>query len=92
MTEKRDGREYPVIVVPPGVRTPVATKRDLLGGQKVLIKEGAVYFRTLSSNGTPSTAEAKAADWRDIADICVENREADNRRVSETGSPAPLRL
>lgn len=92
MTEKRDGREYPVIVVPPGVRTPVATKRDLLEGQKVLIKEGAVYFRTLSSNGTPSTAEAKAADWRDIADICVENREADNRRVSETGSPAPLRL
>jgi hypothetical protein len=73
----RDGREYPIIVVPPGVRTPVATKRDLLDGKRVMIREGAVYFRTLSSNGTPSSAEARAADWRDIVDVCVENREAD---------------
>ena len=61
---ERDKREYPVIIVPPGVRTPVATKRDLLDGKKVMIREGAVYFRTLSSNGTPSSAEARAADWR----------------------------
>jgi hypothetical protein len=74
---ERDKREYPVIIVPPGVRTPVATKRDLLDGKKVMIREGAVYFRTLSSNGTPSSAEARAADWREIVDVCVENREAD---------------
>jgi hypothetical protein len=74
---ERDGREYPVIVVAPGVRTPVATKRDLLDGKRVAIREGAVYFRTLSSNGTPSSAEAKPSDWKDIVDICAENREAD---------------
>jgi hypothetical protein len=74
---KRDGRGYPVIVVPSGVRTPVATKRDLLDGQRVLIREGAIYFRTLASNGTPSTAEARAADWREILDICNDNREVD---------------
>jgi hypothetical protein len=36
-----------------------------------------VYFRTLHANGTPSTAVARPQDWRDILEICFENREAD---------------
>lgn len=74
-----DGLEYPVIVIPEGVRTPVATKGDLLdpASTKKLIHHGDVYFRTLSSNGTPSTAVARPQDWADIVDVCFENREAD---------------
>jgi hypothetical protein len=73
-----DGREYPVIVVPEGVRTPVAAKADLIDrGGKYLIRVGDVYFRTLAANGTPSTALARPQDWREIVEICFENREAD---------------
>ena len=75
---KHGGREYPVIVVPDGVRSPVAAKRDLFDDkQNALIGHGEVYFRTLSANGTPSTAAARPQDWPDIVEICFNNREAD---------------
>jgi hypothetical protein len=75
---ERDGLEYPVIGVPEGVRSPVAAKRDLNDASgKAVIREDAVYFRTLGSNGTPSTSLAKRADWSDLVEICFENREAD---------------
>jgi hypothetical protein len=73
----RDGIEYPVIVVPPGVNIPVAAKRTLADNNKVLVRLGAVYFRTLNANGTASTAEARPEDWREIFEICFDNREAD---------------
>jgi hypothetical protein len=73
----RDGNDYPVIVVPEGVRSPVAAKADLLDGSRKLITLGEVYFRTLASNGMPSTAPARPQDWRDIIEICFDNREAD---------------
>jgi len=75
---KHRGHEYPVIVVPEGVRSPVAAKADLLDDKKnALIRYGDVYFRTLSANGTPSTAPARPQDWPDIVEICFNNREAD---------------
>lgn len=74
---QRNSIDYPVIIIPPGVRTPVAAKRDLLDGPKSLVRHGAVYFRTLAANGTPSTAEARPEDWREIVEICFDNREAD---------------
>jgi hypothetical protein len=73
----RDGRKYPVIVVPSGVKVPVAAKRDLIDGPRMAIKVGAVYFRSLASNGTPSTTEARPSDWAEIVEICFDNREAD---------------
>jgi hypothetical protein len=72
-----NGIEHPVIVVPPGVRVPVAATRDLIDGSRTLIKCGAVYFRTLAANNTPSTSEARPEDWREIVEICFDNREAD---------------
>lgn len=74
---KRDGRQYPIIVVPSGVKIPVAAKRDLKDGSRYAIRIGAVYFRSLASNGTPSTTEARPSDWADIVEICFDNREAD---------------
>ncbi len=74
---ERGGVEYPVIAVPAGVQVPVAAKSDLLANGNKLIKQGDVYFRTLNSSGVPSTSVAHQRDWRDIMDICFENREAD---------------
>lgn len=76
---QKDGREHPVICVSDGVRTPVAAKASLRGpgGNVVLIKDHAVYVRTLNSNKTASTSEAKYNDWENLATTCFDNREAD---------------
>src|SRR5580700_3703554 len=67
---ERDGRQYPIIVAPSGVKVPVAAKRDLKDGSRTAIRIGAVYFRSLSSNGTPSTTEARPDDWAEIVELC----------------------
>lgn len=75
---ERAGVEHPVVVVPSGVTSPVAAKKKLVDGSgKTLVDVGEVYFRTLNASGVPSTSVAKPADWRDIAQICFDNREAD---------------
>lgn len=74
---ERDGQAYPVIVVPQGVRTPVASKSDLQGDAGKLISTDDVYTRTLRANNTPSTAKTSWKDWTTIFDVCFENREAD---------------
>lgn len=77
---ERDGQEFPVLEVEPGVRAPVAAKADLfhpIDGSKKLVRAHAVYARTLGANNTASTAEAKHSDWPDLVERCFENREAD---------------
>ena len=72
------GQRHPVIVVPDGVRVPVIVKRDLVGNNdNKLLQRGNVYFRTLQSNGTPSSSRLSPGDYSDLLDICFENREAD---------------
>ncbi|MGB5833272.1 MAG: hypothetical protein WBG92_14935 [Thiohalocapsa sp.] len=73
----REEQAYPVIVVPPGVKTPVASKRDLPNGNKKLISRDDVYVRSLSANNTPSTTKANWNDWHKIVEVCFDNREAD---------------
>ena len=75
----RDGQVYPVIVVPPGVRTPVVVKSDLFApaaGPKLLSIDD-VHVRTLRSNNTPSTAKIGWKDWPTLMETCFDNREAD---------------
>jgi Putative DNA-binding domain len=79
---QRDGQEFPVIVIPTGVKTPVVAKSDLFSKDKdkqskPLIREDTVYVRSLSSNNTPSTTQAKSKDWSSLMEICFDNREAD---------------
>lgn len=74
---EREGVEYPVIVIPSGVRVPVSTKKELVVENKRYIEKGAVYFRTLSASGIVSTSSARPDDWSEIFEICFENREAD---------------
>jgi hypothetical protein len=74
------GVEFPVIEIPDGVKYPVATKSALeKPGEKgeKLIKENQVYIRSLSASGKPSSTEAKCDDYKRIAEICMNNREAD---------------
>jgi len=73
----RDGQPYPVIIVPPGLRTIVAAKSELKDGSRTLININDVYVRTLRSNNRPSTAKVGWKDWPRILEICFDNREAD---------------
>ena len=74
---EREGQVYPVIVVPPGVKTPVASKSYLYKDDKKLISIDDVYVRSLRANNTASTTKATWKDWRHIVDVCFDNREAD---------------
>ncbi|WP_342360780.1 hypothetical protein [Terrarubrum flagellatum] len=71
-------QEHPVVVVPTGVDAPVVVKSELRGKDgKQYLREGDLYFRSLKSNGTPSSGIIKPSDFRDLINICFENREAD---------------
>jgi hypothetical protein len=72
-----DGREYPIIIIPSGVKTPVVSVRDLNFESKTLLRERTIYVRTTRSNSTVSTAEARAEDMPSLIDRCMDNREAD---------------
>jgi len=74
---EREGVEYPVIVIPSGVKTPVATKSELVDQGKTLIKCDVIYIRSLLANNTPSTTLATWKDWETIVEVCFDNREAD---------------
>jgi hypothetical protein len=74
---ERDGQIYPVIVIPPGVKTPIATKSDLRIGDRILISTDSVYIRSLNANNIPSTTRATWKDWTKIVEVCLDNREAD---------------
>lgn len=74
---ERQGQVCPIIVVPAGVRSPVAVRSPILNGQTPLVREHAVYIRSLKSNNTPATTEATWRDWPDVVDRCFENRQAD---------------
>jgi hypothetical protein len=74
---ERAGQVYPVIVVPPGIKTPVAAKNNLLFNNKKLVTTDEVYVRSLTANNTPSTTKASWKDWPALTEVCFENREAD---------------
>jgi hypothetical protein len=74
---ERDGQLYPIIVIPPGIKTPVASKSDLNDGSRNLVSVDAVYTRSLRANNTASTTKATWKDWPKIVEICFDNREAD---------------
>ena len=73
-----NGQKHPFIAVSPGVRAPVAVKRRILDkNNSELISCDDVYFRTLASNNTVSTAKIPHKDWPEIIRICLHNHEAD---------------
>ncbi len=66
---ERDGQEFPVLEVDAGAETLVAAVRPLRNANgDELVRQGAVYVRSLSQNNTPSTGEPRADDWRTVLD------------------------
>lgn len=76
--KRRNEQMHPVVVVPSGIRVPVVVKSPMNGGGgKPLMREGDLYFRTLRSNGSPSSALIRPGDWPDLMELCFNNREGD---------------
>jgi hypothetical protein len=74
----REGQDFPVIEVPAGVVTPLATKASLVDSDgKEVIRPDVVWVRTLNANHTPSSAKASWKDWPALVETCFDNREAD---------------
>tara|TARA_R110001632_G_scaffold13841_1_gene47172 strand:+ start:190 stop:1665 length:1476 start_codon:yes stop_codon:yes gene_type:complete len=65
--------QYPFVLSKPVVAS-------VNGKNKELVKANTVFVRTLSSNGTYSSSEAKAGDLVKLLDRCFEAREADIAR------------
>jgi len=75
---ERAGQSYPLIVVPAGVKSPVAVRSPIVDAQNnPLLEQDCVYVRSLQSNNTPATTKATWRDWPDLVARCFENREAD---------------
>jgi len=74
---RRGDLEHPVIVVPSGVKTPVASKSSLEIDGKPAVSQNDVYVRTLNSSNVPATSKANWKDWRALVDRCYDNRDAD---------------
>jgi len=70
---------YPLITVPPGVRTPAACKttRYEPGNGRMRIGDNVVYVRSFDSSNCVSSAPAKRGDWDRLIQTCIDNREAD---------------
>ncbi|WP_157694773.1 hypothetical protein [Caballeronia fortuita] len=94
-----DGNIHPVICVPAGVKTAVATRGEINdpGTQKVLLPINSVFVRTLNSSNTVSTAAALWQAWPRLFEICFDNREADvgrlvRRHLGGSGLASSLRF
>lgn len=91
---ERDGQEFPVLEVEPGVRSPVASKRELVDPQdtsKKLVKMHAVYVRSLSANGTASTSEAKHGDWAELTSVALTTSRPMSAASPEGSSATSIR-
>ena len=95
----RDAQEFPVLEVDAGTEALVAARRPLQNANgDTLVKQHAVYIRSLSQNNTPSTGEPRWDDWSSILDPLFDNREADigrflrrhldRRQIEELGREA----
>jgi hypothetical protein len=95
----RDGQYFPVLEVDAGIEALVAAKRPLQNADgDDLVRQHAIYIRSLSQNYTPSTGEPRWDDWSSVFDPLFNNREAnigrflrrhlDRRQIRELGRAA----
>lgn len=75
---ERDGLEFPVVVVPPGVKSPAMARQDVKNDKEVkVLRQHAVYVRSATNNVVQTTEPRSAQDWDELMGICFDNREAD---------------
>ena len=71
-------KEFPVITVPSGVRFPAIARQNVTSGSdEVLLRQNAVYIRTVNSGRVESTEPKTPQDWNELLELCFDNREAD---------------
>jgi len=89
----REDAEFPVIVVPGGVRAPViarSTVRDTEG--KAILEQNAVYVRCLANDTPSSSKPVKPQDWDELFQRCFANREVDVGQFIQRHIPTLLNI
>jgi predicted HTH transcriptional regulator len=74
----RFGADFPVLVVPGGVRSPVMARssvREPTG--KVVLEQNAVYVRCLANDVASSSKPVTSRDWEELFARCFGHREVD---------------
>lgn len=77
-------RMHPEIIVPGGIATPALTRR----GFKDVLRQNAVYVRTISKGRVGSCEPVTDADWDRLLAFCFDNREANIGRFLRRHLPA----
>jgi len=82
-----EGVEYPVIRIPPGFKTPVVCKADLLvkapdGKERFLLRAKDIHVRTVDANHAISSAPGNGRDIEELVERCFQNRELGPYRPS----------
>ena len=78
----RDGKDFPVIAVPSGIKAPVICRKKwpITGSSSCALRENGVYIRTANNGRVQSTEPRSPKDWEDLMERCFDNREADVAR------------
>ena len=79
-----EGRLHPRIIIAGGIVAPVLTRRGFPG----LLRQNAVYVRTVSNGRVSSCEPVTSADWEKLINVCFDNREADVGRFLRRHLPA----
>ncbi|MCX6951453.1 MAG: ATP-binding protein [Verrucomicrobia bacterium] len=99
---EREGVDFPVIVVPSGIKSPVICRQkyqNTSGAGEIILRQNAVYVRTVNNGRVESIEPRSAQDWDNLLEICFDNREADIGRflrrhlggvISELGLQQPV--
>jgi len=78
------GQLHPEIIIAGGITTPVLTRR----GFADVLRQNAIYIRTISKGRVSSCEPVTAADWERLLSICFDNREAEIGRFVSRYLPA----
>ncbi len=74
----RSDAEFPVIIVPGGVRSPVMARSSVREpGGKAILEQNAVYVRCLANDVASSSKPVTQRDWEELFARCFANREVD---------------
>ena len=74
----RSDAEFPVIIVPGGIRSPVMARSSVREPSgKAILEQNAVYVRCLANDVASSSKPVTQRDWEELFARCFANREVD---------------
>jgi hypothetical protein len=86
---QRDGQDFPVVVVPSGVKTPVPARKNFPSDArgKLVVRQNAIYIRSIQDNRVATTEPLTPDDWDQLMQRCFDNREMDIGRFFRRNLP-----